>query len=122
MSIKSADFLDYACAELGSSDLSEFEIRNASSRAYYAVFHAARERLDVLGRSSKSSEEGSHKAVIDVVRSISPGSRSLATDMDRLKRFRNNCDYDLSLSISEASAKKHLAESLRIIDRLTRLS
>ncbi len=122
MAVSSGEFIEFACMEIDSCDPSEFKFRNASSRAYYALFHKAQQKLGELGVSIvKVENSGSHSAVIETLRRISPKAKALATDMDRAKRFRNNCDYDLSSPVSHGKARKHVTEVRRLIDLLDRI-
>jgi hypothetical protein len=94
MAIVFADFIRWADGEATTCELAEFPLRNASSRAYYALYHAALIRAKVLGIPIiRVPNAGSHEALIQAIRGYSPKGKSLADDMERAKKFRHRCDY-----------------------------
>ncbi len=69
--------------------------RTAISRAYYFMFHLARERAMRNG-CKLSYAESSHKSVWDVyIRSPDTDCKSLGLEGSRLRERRNVADYDL---------------------------
>lgn len=122
MSIAHQDFLAYSNSEIRSIDLSEFKIRNAASRAYYALYHKARKRLEELGIPLENTpNEGSHSALIATLCRISPKAKSISTEMNKLKRFRHTCDYDLQATVDLSRVRVHIAEVERLISMLDRV-
>lgn len=123
MPICHSDFIEFSDSELEDKLATEFKIRNASSRAYYALYHKALnvilvKKLNLL----KVKSGGSHASLIETIRSIeSPKAKSIADAMNNLKRFRHNCDYDLSMTINREIAEKHIAGVKRIISMLDRV-
>jgi uncharacterized protein (UPF0332 family) len=88
---------------------SEFSYRNASSRAYYALFHAAKQRLEALGVPFiQLSKGGSHETVICTIEGIGSVGRGIADDMRRVKRIRHPCDYDNGENVSRKRAHQLL--------------
>lgn len=122
MPVSHIDFLDYSSTELTKPNPSEFQLRNASSRAYYALFHKARERIAELNLTmARPPNGGSHVAVVETIRRAGPKAEPIAVQMDRLKRFRHNCDYDLQLAIREGRVTHHVATAKRLIEMLDHL-
>jgi uncharacterized protein (UPF0332 family) len=122
MAIVFADFIRWADGEATTCELAEFPLRNASSRAYYALYHAALIRAKVLGIPIiRVPNAGSHEALIQAIRGYSPKGKSLADDMERAKKFRHRCDYDLDTDLRPEKAFKQISEVKRLIDLMSRL-
>ncbi|WP_122302944.1 hypothetical protein [Pseudomonas amygdali] len=122
MSVDSIDFLSWAESEISGVETLEFAYRNASSRAYYALYHSAKNRLSEMGVPIvRVANGGSHAALISTVRSMGRSGAVLAESMDRLKKFRHMCDYEISLDLDVKRAEKQIAEARRLIGMVTRL-
>ncbi|SEI90951.1 hypothetical protein SAMN04244579_02413 [Azotobacter beijerinckii] len=122
MPVSHIDFLEYSASELSRSEPTEFQLRNAASRAYYALYHKARQRIEELGLTLEKPEKaGSHAATIDTISRVSPKAKSISVQMDKLKRFRHICDYDLNSTIDKKRVELHIAEVGRMLDMLDRL-
>lgn len=122
MAVLFADFISWADGEAANCELAEFPLRNASSRAYYALYHATLNRVGVLGIPVvRVANAGSHEALIQAVRCYSPKGKSFADDMERVKKFRHRCDYDLKTDLRPEKALKQISEVKRLIDILGRL-
>lgn len=122
MAIEFVDFLAWSESEVKAPLVAEFGYRNASSRAYYALFHAARNRLRELRIPiHRVSSGGSHEAVIQTIEKIGTQGRELAVNMRRLKKFRHFCDYDISDNLSPPRARKQIVEARLLIEMLERL-
>ncbi len=122
MPVRSADFLEWSESHIETPDLPEFGYRNASSRAYYALFHAARQRLQSLGvEIVKIKGVGSHEWLIRAVQGVGAEGAEIGDDMQRIKRFRHFCDYDIALPLDRRKARKQIAQVRMLIERLSRL-
>lgn len=122
MSIEFAEFLAWSESEVRAPFVAEFGYRNASSRAYYALFHAARDRLREMSVPiNRASSGGSHEAVIQTIEKMGREGRELAVNMRRLKKFRHFCDYDISDTLSPPRAHKQIIEARLLIEMLERL-
>lgn len=122
MPIEFVDFLAWSESEVQAQSVAEFGYRNASSRAYYALFHAARDRLRQMGVPViKAKGGGSHEAVIQTIEAMGSGGRELADNIRRLKKFRHFCDYDISETLSPPRARKQILEARLLIEMLDRL-
>ncbi|WP_330508168.1 hypothetical protein V1687_16830 [Pseudomonas putida] len=122
MAIEFVDFLAWSESEVKAQSVAEFGYRNASSRAYYALFHAARDRLkDMKVPINKASGGGSHEAVIQTIEKMGTEGRELAVNMRRLKKFRHVCDYDIRENLSPPRAHKQIVEARLLIEMLDRL-
>jgi uncharacterized protein len=82
----------------------------AVSRAYYAVFHAARALLFSIGLEAKS-----HKAVVSMIGDHFVRSGRLSPEMgrlvSRLQRDREDADYAAGAVFTTDEARKVLAEA-----------
>ena len=122
MSVDFPDFLSWSESEMEEPSFSEFSYRNASSRAYYALFHAAKQRLKAMNvQVVPVPRGGSHEAVICALSNISGLGREIADDMRRIKRFRHLCDYDIGEDVNHRRAHQQVIQVRRLIDRLGRL-
>jgi uncharacterized protein (UPF0332 family) len=122
MSIEFSEFICWADDEVARCKSAEFPLRNASSRAYYALYHAAVARVKDLELPIVRIEKaGSHEALIHAIRTHSAKGKSLADDMERAKKFRHRCDYDLSTDLRPEKALKQIVEVKRLIAMLDRL-
>ncbi|MFJ3114948.1 hypothetical protein ACIPI6_00315 [Pseudomonas protegens] len=122
MPIEFAEFLTWSESEVKAPFVDEFGYRNASSRAYYALFHAARNRLSEMRIPIiRVANGGSHEAVIQTIEKMGVEGRALAVNMRRLKKFRHFCDYDISDNLSPPRAHKQIIEARLLIEMLDRL-
>lgn len=122
MPVQYDDFLRFAESLMEEGGASEIHQRNAGSRAYYAVYHRA---VSVLQNENISLERvndgGSHNRLITTISKQGLKGQSLAESLIRFKKFRNGCDYNLALEISEKRIAMQVAEARRLIDQLGRL-
>lgn len=86
----------------------------ATSRAYYAVFHAARAPLLSLGIQVKS-----HRAVVNQVGEhfVKTGrlGPELARLISRMQRDREDADYDMGAVFTDAMAGEAIDEAERFL-------
>jgi uncharacterized protein (UPF0332 family) len=80
----------------------ESALRTSVSRAYYASFLVARERL---GLSHERIPDVHYRVIVELHRR----SHLVATQLHRLRQMRNRADYDLNLSIGGRDAQEALA-------------
>lgn len=77
--------------------------RSAISRAYYAVFGAAKGILENQGIQFK--RDNIHRQVIKSLKKHkNPTARQAGANLDRLRRERNKADYDDSISVDYKKA------------------
>lgn len=109
-------------ASLRSADilLREGLYRDSVSRAYYAMFHAARALL-----SSKDVRPRTHGGVLRGFgrHFVQPGilERAFAGDLGFALQLRQRADYEDDLAITEASARDILDRATRFIERAGQL-
>lgn len=121
MAVQPAEFLSTAQSMVEDDKCSEIFLRNAASRAYYALYHKAKLFVEVNGITLvKVENSGSHEKLIETIRQLSEPWRSVAESMDRLKKFRHRCDYKLDAEVLPKKTAMHLAEVVRLIDRFDR--
>ncbi|EAA3799217.1 hypothetical protein DOQ73_23470 [Salmonella enterica subsp. enterica] len=122
MEVTYKDFLDFANSQLAKESLSPFEVRNAVSRAYYALYHRALERADELSIPKVRVENaGSHAALAKRIASLGDSGKSLASQLDKAKKVRVNCDYFLEERINHKRAEFYLASVQDLISKIDRL-
>jgi hypothetical protein len=114
--------LERAEASLRSAELllQEGLYRDSASRAYYAMFHAARALL-----ASKDSHPRTHGGVLrEVSRSfVQPGllDRSFAGDLGYALQLRQRADYEDDLVVTEADARDVLERARRFVSQARQL-
>jgi len=122
MSVEAADFMDSAHVFMGQEGAAEIQRRNAGSRAYYALFHAA---LQAIRRKDmpllKVQGAGSHESVIATLCSMGHSAKSIGESMSRIKRFRHDCDYHVDLEIGPKKTAMQISEAQILIGRLSRI-
>lgn len=94
--------------------LSEAAARSAVSRAYYAVFHAARERLRSESVSIGTGYD-SHGQVIEAFeKNVDRARKAVGSRLRALRRQRNAADYDTitPFSWSDVHVELNLAQEL----------
>ncbi|MBI6911034.1 hypothetical protein [Pseudomonas palleroniana] len=114
--------MDSAHGFLGQEGAAEIQRRNAGSRAYYALFHAAlqairHKELPLL----KVPGAGSHESVIATLCSMGPSAKSIGESMSRIKRFRHDCDYHVDMPIGLKKTAMQISEAQILIGKLSRL-
>ena len=117
--MRGRDFLDVA-HYLDNVEAEAF-YRTKVGRAYYAAYLEARAFSEIALNYRRTRTSQEHQ---DVARLIAAIDRSVSTDLQFLRRFRNAADYDLDLSGKtvrlQAIQATELAET--IIARLDELS
>jgi len=92
----------------------------ATSRAYYAVFHAARALLFSVGLEARS-----HRAVASLVGEHFVKTGRLSSDLgrlvSRLQRDREDADYGVGSVFTADEADKAIADARRFADEVRRL-
>ena len=87
-----ADYLALA-SELAKRSEDEAAMRSAVSRAYYAVFGRARERLRAEGLAAP--RRATHRFVWDAYQQArEPHRRQVGAAGDRLRKYREGADYE----------------------------
>ena len=127
MSISPNDILDTSKYLL--KDNNESNLRSASSRAYYAAFHACScfsEKLPAVDMSGK--HETTHNVVITKYLKYTENSdfkikiRKVGGLMMQLRNARVDADYKLSFNFKEPRAKENVYQSGRIIGMIDDLT
>jgi len=124
MSFNWADYLELAKnlqatpTSLGSEEAS---LRSSTSRAYYAALHLASEFAQVEGYIPTFSGND-HQGISRHFRQSGPDRdrKKIASDLDRMRKSRNQADYDRTLTQSPRAmadltikSAEHLMESLQ---------
>ena len=100
--------------------LSEGELEDAVSRAYYAVYNAARSVLLLLGE-----EASTHGGVAFKLwtRLVEPGllDREYARILSKLREAREEGDYTPIFTITESEARELVRDAERFVARMKSL-
>jgi uncharacterized protein (UPF0332 family) len=97
-----ADFLALA-ARLATA-ATEADWRTATSRAYYAAFHAARDLFEGLGFRVPHADQAHQYLYLRLYNCGHAALRLAADDLHTLRRRRNEADYDLRLAYDRQTA------------------
>lgn len=106
--MKPQDFLTYAEGIAGSNAFGPAEYRSAISRAYYAVYLAARDWLRAHGIKIVGGNEHQKLKVFLLECKVDAGAE-LARLLDILQQSRKEADYDLHLTHVETQRASQLA-------------
>lgn len=98
----------------------EAALRAAISRAYYAAFCSARNLAKSQGEIVPTRTASEHELVIVHFRGSSdPRRRRIGADLGRLRKYRNNADYDDQLAGDPlAKAKLSVATARNVLTAL----
>lgn len=115
-----SDYLRLA-ERLGVSHENEAAHRAAISRAYYAIFCSAKDRVLSLGHTIPTTGS-SHVAVWDLYKkSRDRSARSVGDEGDRLRRFRTKADYRSGWAGATANVSSCLRRTKSALSRLNSL-
>lgn len=122
MAVDASEFMNSAQGFMVQEGAAEIQCRNAGSRAYYALFHAALNAIESKGLPLiKVQGAGSHESVIATLCSMGPSAKSIGESMGRIKRFRHDCDYQVNLPIGLKKTAMQVSEAQILIGKLSRL-
>lgn len=128
MAVVPDDFLEFA------KDISldrEIGVRNATSRAYYAMYNHASVRF---GRQCKAergiSEKGSHQRMSAYLKdyaftsddNVGVEAALLARSLTKIKHMRHHADYHLDERMPQPQAEFAIAEAGKFISLLNQVS
>lgn len=125
MSTTPEDFYQFAKGVLQASGSSEFELRNASSRAYYAAFHCCKAVSDRYPLPPTSVQGGSHKILYAQFESLPVGNghppentkiKQMAYIAKSMKSIREAADYAINEGFDLDDAKQQLHDAKKVID------
>jgi uncharacterized protein (UPF0332 family) len=97
----------------------EAEWRTAVSRAYYGAFHVARQMMTELGFAVARGDRAHSYLSRRLLAAGDPQVQQAGSDLNSLRGDRNEADYDLHRSITQAAAALHVRTAeqiLRFID------
>lgn len=113
----SLDELSLAEEELGAADslLEAGFVRVSLTRAYFAVFHAARARLYAAGFEPRTHAGVHHLFNLHFVKSarFEPGTSRL---MARLQKYREEADYSRAFVIDADGAREELEAARTFVE------
>ena len=95
---------------------SEVDLRNATSRAYYAAYHRCRLLAENLPEPAAHQGGGVHRFVIDTLtKNKSWKLKSLGYMLDQCRKLRVEADYDINSEFRDQDAHNTLAVGERIL-------
>ena len=101
------------------SDENQALVRSSISRSYYAAYLVARARLTLLGDVQPTRRYRDHALVGSGLAGRSPG---LGDELERLRRKRNQADYNLNPSGMTLTAGRYWRDRARqLIDEVKTL-
>ena len=111
MSVSPADFL--SSANSMKDGATEIDFRNCISRAYYSMFHSAMPIADQHFPDCHSNNYmGAHERLSKRFHAAATkGAKSVAYQLESMKRERRRADYDLLDSVNEFDAKQALSNA-----------
>jgi uncharacterized protein (UPF0332 family) len=115
-----ADFLALATRLVTAS--TEADWRTATSRAYYAVFHTARDLFESLGFRVPRADQAHHYLYLRLYNCANATLRITADDLHNLRRRRNEADYDLHFLHSRQEAAKLIVLASGVMQSLAAAS
>jgi len=123
MSVNSSDFIKAAEEALSLDGASEIDFRSAGSRAYYGVYHKAKEVAEEKELTPiKADNAGSHESLIKTLHGIGTvNAQSVAEAMRAMKKFRHLCDYHVNGAVKSKHASMKVTEARLLMERLGRL-
>ena len=92
--------------------------RTAASRAYYAAFHVARNLLRGAGFAVPAAHLAHNYLDARLLNSGHPDVQAAAGLFHRLRRWRNEADYDLHLVFSEERGVRSVNQALDVVRTL----
>jgi uncharacterized protein (UPF0332 family) len=92
--------------------------RSAVSRAYYAVFHVARELLENLGFAVPRADRAHSHLWLRLSNCGEPHLQDSGRELNDLRRERNRADYDVNIPLSTSTAAALIQDAERIIQAL----
>lgn len=111
-----ADFLTLA-SRLAAAP-TEAEWRTATSRAYYAAFHAARDLFRSFGFRVPHADQAHQYLYVRLFNCLNPVVVSAAVDLHDLRRRRNEADYDLHLAYNRQTPARLILIARAVIQAL----
>jgi len=111
--ISGRDFL--ALAEIWIKGSTEAEWRSAVSRAYYGVFHVARQFMEDLGFLVPRGDQAHAYLWLRLSNSGDVQLQIAGSDLNILRRDRNRSDYEVKVTLLHANALLQVQAAAQII-------
>jgi len=113
------DFLTLAQRDVAGS--TEAEWRTGVSRAYYAVFHVARQLFRDLGFVVPRAEQAHRYLWLRLSNCGDNGGEQAGQDLDILRRDRNRADYDVDQVFRQDEAMRSSVRAEQLLQTLDTL-
>lgn len=118
--MKPLEFLDLASEwAVGTR---EGEWRSSISRAYYAVFHVARNLLSLVGFQVPAASASHQYLYVRLNNCGEPAIQDAALRLNKLRAKRNVADYDLDAAVDEQGAIEAVNAAMDINAALSALA
>ncbi|WP_369788299.1 hypothetical protein [Rouxiella sp. WC2420] len=128
MPVKPNDFLDFA---KGISTKNEIGVRNAVSRAYYAMYTHAAHTYGLLCRKDSSlKKKGSHERMAEYLKHNLPRDHNypqsnceeLSLQLTKVKLRRHAADYRLHEKMNESEGSEAISAASKFISLMDKLA
>lgn len=96
----------------------EAKWRSAVSRAYYAAFHAARKFLTACGFSVPRAHVAHSYDWLRLANTGEPTTESAASGLNVLRGKRNQADYEIDATLSQAEAATQVRDANNVVRHL----
>ena len=96
----------------------EGDWRSAVSRAYYSVFHVAREFLEGLGFTVPQADRAHGYLWLRLQNCGEPPLEQLGRDLKNMRGQRNRADYDLNRAWNQTDAQQEVRRAATLIQLL----
>ena len=119
MSVTPTDFLNSAVVL--SADADEMAQRNALSRAYYAAFHIAKERISLDDAEDPEERKCMHRRYIDQLQQHGSGSneRQVGGRLNQMYQRRILADYRLKEGLRHDAVARQIDVARQVFHLLT---
>ncbi|MBY0544985.1 MAG: hypothetical protein K2Q14_05490 [Gammaproteobacteria bacterium] len=127
MPIYEIDFLNFAKYLINTSTPSEFDCRNAISRAYYSVYHAASNKQHFAKGQCLNSRVGAHEKLIQKFLNHIGGNpndiliREVGLSLRKLKNERVQSDYILHMNMCVNRAQVDVLEAEQLLNKINNI-
>ena len=96
----------------------EAKLRTAISRAYYGAFCLARNKKGLKSYKPQKGENIHWKVINEYKRSPDYNEKFVGNTLDKLRKNRNDADYDEDRTIDFRLAQRVLIKAKQVLDKL----
>ncbi|BBE51193.1 hypothetical protein OYT1_ch1648 [Ferriphaselus amnicola] len=120
------DFLTLAC-EMQVSATNEIGMRTAANRAYYSVYHNAKNIKNLVNLPDSQGAGGVHAKLFRSLEECKPRHSSMQTEIRQvgifatrqLKTLRTDADYDIDITFDKVKMDETIAKSQLLMGKIS---